>query len=96
VFHLLQAILGLRADAPAGRLYVDPTLPHWLPDVTLRGVEVAGERLTLRFWREGDASRWAVLAQTPTEGPAIEVCQAPWQPWALPAASQPTRVPSSS
>src|SRR6185369_13884555 len=27
VFHLIQAILGLQADAPHGRLYVDPMLP---------------------------------------------------------------------
>ena len=85
VFHLLQAILGLRADAPRGRLYVHPTLPRWLPDVTLHGVEVREARLTLRFWREGDTSRWAVLAQTPTEGPAIEVLEEPWEPWVLPA-----------
>ena len=57
IFQLVQAILGLRADAPPGRLYVDPTLPRWLPDVTLRGLKVGGRRLTLRFWREGDRSR---------------------------------------
>ena len=32
---LLQAILGLQQDAPHGKLYVDPALPDWLPDVTL-------------------------------------------------------------
>ena len=37
VFHLLQAILGLQADAPNGRLYVDPVLPPWLPNVTCGG-----------------------------------------------------------
>ena len=33
----MQAILGLQADAPNGRLYVDPMLPPWLPNVTLSG-----------------------------------------------------------
>jgi hypothetical protein len=27
---LLQAMLGLQQDAPAGKLYVDPALPDWL------------------------------------------------------------------
>ena len=58
VFHLLQAILGLRADAPRRRLYVDPELPAWLPDVTLKGLQVGQARLDLRFWREGDRTRW--------------------------------------
>ena len=68
--------LGGRRDLPADaghagparrraarRLYVDPTLPPWLPDVTLRGLEVGGAP-TLRFWREGDRTRWDVLALT--------------------------------
>ena len=64
IFQLLQAILGLRADAPHGRLYVDPTLPRWLPDVTLRGLRVGPSAVDLRFWREGERSRWDVLALT--------------------------------
>src|SRR5204863_4264952 len=47
VFHLLQAILGLRADAPNGVLYVDPTLPRWLNDVELQGLRVGQARLSL-------------------------------------------------
>ena len=35
VFALLQAILGIRPDAPRGRIFVDPALPDWLPDITL-------------------------------------------------------------
>jgi glycogen debranching enzyme len=79
VFHLLKAILGLRGNAPAGCLYVDPQLPRWLPDVTLRGLQVGETRLSLRFWRENDASRWEVLEQT--GGPEIKVMAEPWQPW---------------
>src|SRR6266571_2997765 len=80
VFHMLQAILGLRADAPNGRLYLDPALPRWLPDVTLDRLAVGGATLSLRFWREDDRTRWDVLAQ---QGP-LEVEQQPWQPWSLP------------
>lgn len=77
VFHLLQAILGLRADAPHGRLYVHPTLPRWLGDLTLAGLRVGPARLTLRFWRDGEESRWMVCEQ---EG-SIEVTEQPWGPW---------------
>ncbi len=74
IFLLLQTILGLRADAPAGHLYVAPTLPDWLPDVELRNLAVGAARLRVRFWREGQVSRWAVLAQ---EGGAITVRDEP-------------------
>ena len=57
-FHLLQAILGLQADAPNRKLYVDPLLPPWLPDVTLSGLRIGASTLRLRFWREGEESRW--------------------------------------
>jgi len=63
IFHLLQTILGLRADAPAGRLYVHPTLPAWLPELTLSNLACGQARLTLRFWREDEASRWSVEEQ---------------------------------
>jgi glycogen debranching enzyme len=77
VFHLIQTILGLRADAPRGKLYVHPTLPRWLPDLTLRELKVGRSSLSLRFWRENDASRWEVLEATGN----IEVVEAPWEPW---------------
>jgi glycogen debranching enzyme len=73
IFHLLQTILGLRADAPAGRLYVNPTLPHWLPDLTLSNLACGQARLQLRFWREGETSRWSFDVQ---EG-ALEVLADP-------------------
>jgi glycogen debranching enzyme len=89
IFHLLQALLGLQADAPNGRLYVDPELPAWLPDVTLRGLTVGKAMLgdltvgkatvDLRFWREDERTRWEVLAQ---EG-ELTVQQKSWLPWLL-------------
>ena len=78
VFHLLRAILGLQADAPAGKLYVAPILPQWLPDIELNGIQVGGSVLHLRFWREGSDSRWEVLDQSGS----IEVRDAPANmPW---------------
>ena len=73
VFHLLQAILGLQADAPAGKFYVAPTLPEWLPEIELSQLKVGDSILHLRFWREGSDSRWEVLEQ---QG-SIEVRDAP-------------------
>jgi glycogen debranching enzyme len=71
IFHLLRTILGLRADAPNGRLFVAPTLPHWLPDLTLSRLRCGPARLTLRFWRAGESSRWEIVDQ---DG-AIEVVE---------------------
>src|SRR5262249_20717976 len=61
IFHRVQTILGLRAAAPNRQLYVAPTLPPWLPLLTLRQLSVGRCRLDLRFWREGERSRWEVL-----------------------------------
>jgi glycogen debranching enzyme len=80
VFQLIQAILGLRGDAPRNRLTVHPSLPHWLPTVQLEGLDVGRTRLTLKFWREGEVSRWEVLEQ---DGPRIEVVEEAWSPWPL-------------
>ncbi|GAC1380572.1 MAG: glycogen debranching N-terminal domain-containing protein [Ktedonobacteraceae bacterium] len=60
VFQMLQAIFGLRADAPHERLYVNPTLPEWLPEIRLQHLQVGSCAIDLRFWREGNTSRWEV------------------------------------
>jgi glycogen debranching enzyme len=60
-FMLLQAILGLQHDAPRGKLYVDPALPEWLPDVTLKDLRVGRRQLDIRFWRDGENSLFEVL-----------------------------------
>jgi glycogen debranching enzyme len=62
VFHLLQAILGLDADAHKKRLYVDPELPHWLPDITLHNLRVGKSTITLRFWKENNQTHHEVLS----------------------------------
>jgi hypothetical protein len=58
---LLQAMLGLQQDAPRGKLYVDPALPDWLPDVTLTDLRLGPRCFDIRFWRDGDKTRWEVL-----------------------------------
>jgi glycogen debranching enzyme len=77
IFHLLRAILGLHADALHRRLCVNPHLPHWLPDLTLRRLRVGEATISLRFWREGERSRWEVLDQ---QGD-LTLVEQPWLPW---------------
>lgn len=60
-FALLQAMLGIEADAPADTLWVDPALPAWLPDVTLTDLRVGPRMLDIAFRREGERTVWEVL-----------------------------------
>ncbi len=65
VFALLQAMLGIEQDAPNGRLWVDPALPDWLPDITLTGLPLGRETFTVKFWREGAQTRLQVVKGDP-------------------------------
>ena len=64
-FMLLQAMLGVVADAPHRKLYIDPALPAWMPDVTLTNLTIGKEQYSIRFWREGDVTSHEVLAGDP-------------------------------
>jgi glycogen debranching enzyme len=79
VFHLLRAILGLLADAPHGHLYVDPALPTWLPELTLRGLAVGKAKVDLRFWLDGETTKWEASVR---QG-SLEVQKKPWVPWSV-------------
>jgi len=61
VFQLLQSLLGLQADAPAGKLYVAPALPRWLPEISLSQLKIGDSSLNLRFWLDGTESHWELL-----------------------------------
>ena len=77
VFHLLQAILGLQADAPNSRLYVDPQLPRWIPDLRLGGLTVGEAKVDLRFWQQGGSTRW----EAEVKQGKLDVQRRQWQPW---------------
>ncbi len=62
---LVQSLLGMRAVAALHTLAVDPVLPVWLPDVTLRNLRVGEARVSLRFHGEGE-SHVEVLEQEGT------------------------------
>jgi len=72
IFHMVQTMLGLRADAPNKRLYVKPTLPTWLPELRLQHLRVGPCLFTIHFWREGNTSRWEVTDTQLDQGTAHE------------------------
>ena len=56
-FLVLQAMLGISADAPNKRLTVDrPLLPDWLSSVDIADIHVGSSRLGLSFRRTGSSA----------------------------------------
>lgn len=81
VFTLLQSLLGLYPYAPLRMLLVDPHLPAWLPEITLRNLRVGGATVTVRFYRDAEgASDYEVLEKEGT----LHVLRQP-SPWSLTA-----------
>ncbi len=66
-FFFVQAILGLQPNAPENRLYVDPVLPDWLPDLTITNLRVGNRNFDIRFWRDGSNTRWDVMRGDPAD-----------------------------
>jgi glycogen debranching enzyme len=65
VFMFTQALLGFLPDAPSNKLYIDPSLPAWLPDLTVRDLRIGKHKLDIRFWREGDQTAFDVIKGNP-------------------------------
>ena len=61
VFMTLRAMLGLRPDAPHGKLGLAPMLPRWLPDLTLHGLRLGEQSFDIRFTRHEDGTVFEVL-----------------------------------
>jgi hypothetical protein len=61
IFMQTQAMLGFLPDAPSDKLYVDPVLPEWLPDLTIRDLRVGKHKFDIQFWREGERTEFEVL-----------------------------------
>ena len=64
-FCFVQAMIGLQPDPVAKRLYVDPRLPEWLPDLTLSDIDVGGERYAIRFQHGETGNTFEVLSGDP-------------------------------
>jgi hypothetical protein len=62
---LTQALLGFLPDAPRNKLYVDPSLPAWLPDLLVRDLRLGKHKFDIRFWREGEQTAFEVIKGDP-------------------------------
>jgi glycogen debranching enzyme len=71
-FMLTQALLGFLPDAPRDKLYVDPLLPAWLPDLTVRNLHIGKHKLDIRFWREAERTAFEVIKGNPK---LVERCE---------------------
>jgi glycogen debranching enzyme len=71
VFMLTQALLGFLPDAPRDKLYVDPSLPAWLPDLTVHDLRIGKHKLDIRFWTKGGQTEFEVIKGDPA---VVERC----------------------
>ena len=71
LFMLLQAMLGIYAEAPARVLHVrDPVLPDFLNELTVTGLSIGRSRVALQFRRHGTRTLANLLG---VEGDALQV-----------------------
>jgi len=80
LFSILQAMLGLYPFAPSKILLLDPHLPDWLPEITLRDLRVGKSTASIRFFRKGQRTHFDVLDKHGT----LHVLRQP-SPWSLTA-----------
>lgn len=60
-----QVLLGMQPVAPLKTLLVDPILPEWLPDLTVRNLTIGGATLDIAFHRShGGGTKFEVLRKT--------------------------------
>src|SRR5207253_11052877 len=73
LFLMLQAVLGILPDAPAGALHIrNPVLPSFLQELTITDLAVGDARVALHFARR--ASRTLVnLLALETSGLPLQV-----------------------
>jgi glycogen debranching enzyme len=56
IFHAIRLLLGLEPDVPTGRVYVDPILPPWCPELTLDNVRIGADRFCIGVRRRPDGT----------------------------------------
>lgn len=71
-FMLTQAMLGFLPDAPRNKLYVDPMLPDWLPELTIQDLHIGRHKLAIRFWRQSGETHFQVINGDPS---IVERCE---------------------
>ena len=61
---VLQAMLGISADAPARAIRIErPLLPDWLERIQLNDLRVGDATVSLAFERDGPVTGFALLGQ---------------------------------
>ena len=75
VVLLVNTFLGLMPFAAKRALVVDPALPSWLPEMTVRNIRVGSARVALRARRCGSGTELDIL-----DGGGIEILRAPALP----------------
>jgi glycogen debranching enzyme len=85
-FMLTQALLGFLPDAPRNKLYIDPWLPYWLPDLAVYDLHIGKHKLDIRFWREREDTAFEVIKGDPK---LVERCDMASKIAQLRAASDP-------
>jgi glycogen debranching enzyme len=79
IFQLVRVMLGLEPDLPAGRLYVNPVLPPWCPELRMENIRVGDLRVSVEARQRGDG-HCAVTVETLGRA-ALQVVGGP-PPWA--------------
>jgi glycogen debranching enzyme len=51
VFSLVQALIGFQPEGKDGKVYVDPHLPDWMPDLLVRDLQVGSQSFDIQFNR---------------------------------------------
>ena len=49
VLRLITVLCGVQAAAPTGKLYADPALPAWLPEIEIRNLRAGSGSADIRF-----------------------------------------------
>jgi glycogen debranching enzyme len=81
VFCFLQSLLQLYPYAPLKTLFLDPHLPEWLPELTIRDLAVGDAVVSIDFDRHSDGTTgYRILDQRGT----LRVVRQP-SPWSLTA-----------
>jgi glycogen debranching enzyme len=63
LFSIMQAMLGIYPYAPLNMLLLDPQLPAWLPEITLRNLRIGRATTAIKFYRKGERTHFEVLDQ---------------------------------
>ena len=80
LFSIMQAMLGVYPFAPMNMLLLDPHLPDWLPEITMRNLHVGKAAADIRFYRRGKETHFDVLDKRGN----LHVLRQP-SPWSLTA-----------